>query len=372
MVRADVVIIGGGAMGSAAAWWLARRGRDVVLLEQFEQGHGRGSSHGGSRIFRLAYDQPEYVGMAQAALPLWRELEDDAGRPLLLTTGGVDHGPAERVRPITAALEACRATCLWLSPEEATARWPVLRFDEHVLFQPDAGCCLADDTVRALQERAQSHGAVVRFDARAACRVDGDRVEVRTADETYQARVAVLAAGSWAAPLLAGVKGIRRPVALPRLRVTQEQVFHFRPVDERADQRDSAWPSFIHHRMPWRYGLLTPGEGVKVAEHGTGPETDPDARTFVVEDAGRARVCDYVAAWIPGVMPEPVSATTCLYTTTPTEDFIVDRVAGSPLVVAAGFSGHGFKFTPLIGQMLADLAEGRTGTAHPRLALANR
>jgi sarcosine oxidase len=361
VVRADVVVIGGGAMGSAAAWWLARRGRDVVLLEQFHQGHTRGSSHGGSRIFRFAYDRADYVRMAQAALPLWRELEDDAGRRLLITTGGVDHGPEERVRPIAAMLEQCRATYSWLQPEEAEARWPGMRFDDHVLFQADAGCCLADATVRALLQQARAYGAVVRFDAQADCRVYGEGVEVRTDTETYEARVAVIAAGSWATRVLP------TPVALPRLRVTEEQVFHFRTVDDGVGESANGWPSFIHHRVPWRYGLFTPDEGVKVAEHGTGPETDPDRRTFVVDAAARARVQEYVAEWLPGLIPDPVTETTCLYATTPTEDFIVDRVPGSPVVVAAGFSGHGFKFTPLIGQMLADLAEGRPG--HPRLAL---
>ena len=105
----DVVVIGAGAMGSATAWWLARRGRDVVLLEQFAQGHANGSSHGGTRIFRLAYDQPEYVRMAQAALPLWRELEDDAGRPLLDMTGAVDHGDPASIAAVAAALETCGA-----------------------------------------------------------------------------------------------------------------------------------------------------------------------------------------------------------------------------------------------------------------------
>jgi sarcosine oxidase len=185
-------------------------------------------------------------------------------------------------------------------------------------------------------------------------------VEVDTETTSYRARVAVIAAGAWAAKVLS-VGG------LPPLRITEEQVFHFRPRNGTAP-----WPSFIHHRAPWRYGLLTPGEGVKVAEHGTGAEVDPDHRSFSVDDDGRARVREYVSRWLPGVDPDPVSEATCLYTTTPSEDFVVDRVDGAPLVVAAGFSGHGFKFTPLIGRMLADLAEGAPGPAHPRFALPRR
>ncbi len=103
-MRCDVVVIGAGAMGSSTAWWLARRGVDVVLLEQFDQGHVRGSSHGGSRIFRFAYPEPDYVALAQRALPLWRELEADAGVPLLDTTGGVDHGDVATIDAVEAAL----------------------------------------------------------------------------------------------------------------------------------------------------------------------------------------------------------------------------------------------------------------------------
>jgi len=282
---------------------------------------------------------------------------------LLVTTGGIDHGPEPRLRPIAAALESCGASAEWMTPSAASARWPGLRFDEHVLFQRDAGCCLADATVHALHERARAHGAELRFGLPATCRVIGGHVEVRAGEETYTAGVAIIAAGSWAPRLVPepGRKG------LPSMRVTQEQVFHFRPRPVPAGA-EVVWPAFIHHRAPWRYGLLTPGEGVKVAEHLAGPETDPDHRSFSVDPAARRRVREYVGEWLPGVEPDPVSETTCLYTTTPTEDFVVDRVPGAPLVVAAGFSGHGFKFTPLIGQMLADLAEGRPGAGHPRLA----
>ena len=107
-MKTDVVVIGAGAMGSSTAWWLARRNHDVVLLEQFEQGHVRGSSHGGSRIFRLAYPDAEYVALAQLALPLWRELEDDAGVPLLDTTGGLDHGDPAVIEAVEAALRVRR------------------------------------------------------------------------------------------------------------------------------------------------------------------------------------------------------------------------------------------------------------------------
>src|SRR3954462_11923937 len=150
-------------MGSSTAWWLARRGVDVALLEQFEPGHTRGSSHGGSRIFRYAYDQPEYVRMAQAALPLWRELEADASRTLLETTGAIDHGDPRSVADVAAALEAGGAAHEMIPAAEARERWPGMRFDTDVVFHPDGGRCRADDAVRALQDRAGAHGADVRF-----------------------------------------------------------------------------------------------------------------------------------------------------------------------------------------------------------------
>jgi sarcosine oxidase len=177
----------------------------------------------------------------------------------------------------------------------------------------------------------------------------GDGVVVRdeAGVESWSAPVAVVAVGAWA-PAVAG-----RLVDLPPLPVTREQPLHFAPTDP-----GLAWPSFIHHRQPFIYGLETPGEGVKVAEHHTGPEVDPDTRTFDLDPAAAARLQDYVGEWFPGLDPTPVSGTTCLYTTTVTEDFVLDRVG--PVVVAAGFSGHGFKFTPELGRLLADLAEGRS------------
>lgn len=343
MGRADVVVIGAGTMGSAAAWTLARRGVDVVLLEQFALGHDRGSSHGETRIFRFAYTERSYVRMAMDALPLWRELEDDAGRTLLETTGAVDHGDPDAVSATASAMGAEGAPYELLSPAAAAERWPGMRFDRAVLHHPDGGRCLAGATVAALHERAAVHGAEVRGEVGpASVSVVGDGVVVRTpAGDDWRARAVVVTAGAWVERVVGGL------VDLPPLAVTREQIQHFRGPGE------AAWPSFIHHRRPWAYGLFSPGVGVKVATHHTGPEVDPD--TEAAPDAGMAAAAaDYVRDWFPGLDPDPVSPSRCLYTTTPDQRFVLER--RGPVVVGSACSGHGFKFTPLIGQRLADLA----------------
>jgi sarcosine oxidase len=338
----------------------------VVLLEQFEQGHGRGSSHGATRIFRFAYPIPEYVRMAQAALPLWRELEDDAGDVLLETTGGLDIGDPLTLAPIEDALRLAGAEVEYLAGSDATDRWPGIRPapGEAVLFSPDSGRLWADRTVAALQRRAAAHGADVRFEEPVRTVSEGG---VTTDEEEYEAAAVVVAAGAWVAGLL---DRSDTTIKLPPLTITREQSFHFAPRpgyrfddDELDDIGDvEQWPSFIHYRRddPAIYGLGTPGEGVKVAEHHTGAETDPDHRSFAVDEIGRQRVVRYVTASLPGLDPTPVTELTCLYTTTPDGDFILER--HGDVVVGSACSGHGFKFTPLIGRRLADLAAPATAT----------
>ena len=240
--RVDVVVVGAGAMGSSTAWWLARRGRSVALLEQFERGHVRGSSHGGTRIFRFAYPDPAYVRMAQEALPLWRELEDDAGRTLLEITGAVDHGEPTSVAATADALAACGAAHSLLTPLEAAERWPHMRFEGRVLFHPDGGRCLAGTTVATLHERAAAHGAEVRFGAGpAAVATVGDGVEVRAGDESWQAPVAVLTVGGWLPSMRPGFAA----------RVTREHVQHFRP-------RSDATGMAVVHPPPPAVGVRAP------------------------------------------------------------------------------------------------------------------
>jgi sarcosine oxidase len=361
----DVVVVGGGGMGSAAAWRLAELGAEVVLLERFEPGHTRGASHGASRIFRLAYPDPVYIGLAKQASRLWRDLAARTGADLLTITGGIDHGRTPDLDDIASALEAAGEPGEWLTPDEAAERWTGLRYDGRVFFHPASGRVHADRAVAAAQQAASDLGATIhhRTPVTAVAVRGDDVVEVRTEDDVYRARRVVIAAGAWSQQLLGGL------VPLPPLRVTQEQPAHFAPVGPGLE-----WPAFIHHLDPADlagypsdvYGLATPGEGIKAGFHGAGPECDPDHRDFTPEPAQLRALRDYARDWLPGVDQDTFTPISCTYTTTPTADFVLDR--WGPLVVAAGFSGHGFKFVPAIGQVLAELTlTGRK--PDPRFAL---
>jgi len=344
----DAVVIGGGAMGSSTAWWLARRGRSVVLAEQFAAGHVRGSSHGEVRIFRFAYPDVRYVRMAQEALPLWRELEDDAQLSLLEQSGCVDHGPQDALGPIAAALVEADAPHQLLTAAAATDRWPQFHFETPVLFHADGGRVFADRTLAALQSRAATLGADVRFDSPASLvATHEDAVEVHVAGDVIRARRVVVTAGAWVDRTVA--PATIRP-ELPPLTITQETVTHFPAVDAA-----TRWPSFIHHDAGLRYGLPSLTEGIKVGGHHEGDVTDADHRTFRTDQLQVQQLVEYVGRWLPGLLPDPQFGATCLYTTTPDESFVVTR--RGPVVVGSACSGHGFKFTPLIGRMLADLVD---------------
>jgi sarcosine oxidase len=350
-----IAVVGAGAMGSASAWWLARSGHEVVVFEQFSAGHDRGSSHGRSRIFRFAYPEPGFVALARQAARFWQLLEDESGTAVLQRTGGVDHGPAEAIEELANVLRAAGLPHERVSAEEASERWPGLRFAEQVLYQPQAGRLDADSAVRVLQQQATENGAELRCgDPVAALDVRPDGVRARTRSGEYPADIAVLAAGAWMAKLPAAA------ALLPALRVTQEQPAYFPPT-ESAD----GWPTFIHHGAVPRYGLFTPDQGVKVGEHGTGPEIDPD-RPAEPDPATTNRLEAYARDWLPGVRPVAERVDRCLYTNTPDENFVIRR--RGPVVVCSACSGHGFKFTPAIGAWVAALVEGKVAgdTVDPR------
>lgn len=346
-----MIVVGAGLMGAAAAWSLARRQRSVLVIDRFSTGHRNGSSHGSARIVRRGYNDPLYTRLTGPAFELWRELEQDSGAGLLRLLGGVEFGTARGLGGVAAQMARHDVGHEWLSAEEAADRWPGMLFDGHVLFHPQAGTVDADRAVMAFVSGAALRGAEVRTGVavrQVLPRVDGAEVEL-TGGERIAGDCVVVAAGAWTAPLLAGL------VPLPRLAVTQQQIFHF----PRLHPDQAPWPSVIHEASESVYHLAGgrdggSGDDRKIAEHRHGTLTSADRRSGEVDPGSRARIVAYVERWLPGLDPRPRGEATCLYTTTPSEDFILDRLGA--LIVCSACSGHGAKFAPLIGELTADLA----------------
>jgi monomeric sarcosine oxidase len=354
--RADVVIIGAGLAGSAAAWAVARRGRSVVVLEAFQAGHRRGSSHGSARIFRRAYLDPLYVRLTGQAQRLWRQLADQAGEELVLTTGELDYGPAREQEKMYDILSGFGVPAELIPAAAAAERWPQMAFGtDRVLFHPDGGVIDSERAMATMRRLAAARGAKIYYDSPVLSVETAEAgAVVHTADRSWRTPAVVVAAGAWLEPLL-GVQ-----VRLPSLVVKQQQAFHFAPVAQ-PENAAQPWPVFIRHDEVPMYGLLAGRDGevpgaIKLGEHGQGTVTTGDERDGIVDPAARDRVRAFVGDWLPGLDPEPVGEVTCLYTLTASEDFILDR--RGPFVICSACSGHGAKFAPLTGEFAAELACG--------------
>ena len=342
MRDADVIVVGAGVVGASAARALAGAGRDVLVLERFSIPHKHGSSHGASRIFRFSYEDTRFVRMAQEALPMWRELEEESGEELLTVTGGLDMGKG--LEEHAQALQACGAAVEWLGADEVHSRYPAVSLPpgSRILFQPNAGYVSADRAVEAFAVSARARGAEIVEGTRVtALRPSGEGVEVETERGTHRAPIAVVTAGGWAKGLLAGA-GIELPV-----RVTRETVAYFELAEE------ALIPSLVDWGSPAVYSLRSPGQGLKVGEHIAGPVVDPDDPGGPDRDSVE-RLKGWVKERYPDANQEPHLAETCLYTVTEDEDFIIDR--RGPIVIGSPCSGHGFKFAPVTGKMVAELA----------------
>lgn len=343
--RADIVIVGGGVIGAATARALTSSGRTVVLLERFGFGHKNGSSHGRSRIFRLSYREAHYVEMARKALGGWRRLEKDSGESLLTTMGGLDTG--DGIEANAKALAEAGVEHEMMEEKEISKRFPAIEMEpyEAVLYQPDAGVVAAERSVSAFAALAVAGGVEIREgEAATALEPSDGSVKVRTEHGVFEAQVAVVAAGAWSKPLLA-TAGIELPV-----RVTRETVAYFELLGE-------APPPVVDWGDPAIYALASPGQGLKAAQHIAGPGVDPDSPR-----SPSNRSVEIVSAWVkrrfPTANDTPHLVETCLYTNTDDERFIVER--HGPIVVGSACSGHGFKFAPVTGERLANLAQGLT------------
>jgi sarcosine oxidase len=361
----DVIVLGIGGMGGAAAYELARRGRRVLGLEQFSLGHDRGSSHGQTRIIRKAYyEHPDYVPLLHRAYQRWFDLEQLSGRHLLTFCGVLNIG-----RPEGAIVAGVRASARQhglavedLSPDELRRRFPAFRFDDSYVgvLERDGGFLYVDDCVLTYAREAQLAGADIRENEPAVSwETAGNSVTVHTRRHTYVAAKLVITAGPWAGPLLGRAK-------VP-LTVMRQSPFWFGPADDALFRRD-VFPGFIAETPEGDYyGLpMIDRKGAKIARHYGQPELpDPAGVDRFVNAADEADVRGFLKRHIPAADGPVRHGSVCLYTLTPDRHFVIDTLPdASNVVVAAGFSGHGFKFASVVGEILADLAEtGRT--AHP-------
>lgn len=356
----EVAVVGMGALGSAAAYHLARRGAKVVAFEQFELGHVRGASHDTSRIVRTSYGAPQYVRLAQSAYRDWADLEQESGERLLTITGGVIFIPTDgpySASDFTAALDECDAPFELLSPDEVHERWPQFTIPANVetVYTADTGIAHAARTVATLQLRARALGADIRDRTHVEALIpDGSGVVVQTSNGPVRADKVILATDAWANELLEPLGA-----AIP-LDVMQEQVTYFRPAEPEQLGRES-FPVWIWEDDECYYGFPTFGEPtVKAARDVSENRMTPDERSFIPSAELTAQLASFVGGLIPAAGPV-LRTVTCQYALTPDRNFVLGPLEEHPDVIVALAAGHGFKFTPAFGRILAELAlDGET------------
>ncbi len=353
----DVVVVGLGAIGSAAAYWASTRpGVRVLGLERFELGHANGASADHSRIIRLSYHRPDYVRLADRAYASWAAVEDEAGDRIVTVTGGLDLWPADAAIPQADYADSLGTEGVpfeLLDAAEIMARWPQWRLTDDVtgMWQARGGIADPYRGNAAHRRLAAARGATLRERMPVeAIRERGGAYEVDAGGTTQTAGAVVLATDAWTNDLLAGFDR-----QLP-LTVTKEQVTYFAAPDPAAFSPDR-FPVWIWMDDPSFYGFPVYGEaGPKVAQDCGGRPTTPATRTFEPDEAIRDRVRAFLETRLPGALGPELLTKTCLYTLTPERDFVVDRLPDAPGVVVGLGAAHGFKFASALGRILVELA----------------
>lgn len=365
----EVIIIGGGTMGSAAAWELGKRGVSTLVLEQFQHVHSLGSHGGRTRVIRHAYaESPDYVPLVQRADDLWLSLEEESGTKILHRTGGLELAApgSNHARSARESADLHRLPYEWLTPSAANERWPGLRVPDEwdVLFSPQSGFLLTEPALTAMREVAEERG--VTFQVEEPVREWGAGASdtwVRTDRATYRANRLIVTAGAWASHLLAD---LNLPLTVKRkvlwwLKVTDPQLFALGqfPVFITDSDFGEIYGFPIHDHL-----------GLKIADHAGGTPTTVETVNRDVSETEKEDVVQLAKTLFAGATDQVLGRGVCLYTATPDSDFIIDRHPHSPRVsIAAGFSGHGFKFATAIGEHLADLALADVTAVYPRFAL---
>lgn len=352
-----IAVLGLGGVGTAAARFLAAAGHTVIGFEQFRLDHDRGSSYGGSRVIRRVYPDSLYVSLMNAAYPLWEALEAESGESLLVKCGGLFFGPREHAEMtgMEQALTESGVPYSHWSATESQEQYPQIRLEanEYAVFEPESGFLRASRCVRANARLAHHAGAELREEVAVTALEStptGPRLRADGAWECFD-RV-VVTAGPWTRTLLT-------PWIDPPLTVTRQQYAHFEILGDRAAFSPGRFPVWID-AATYFYGFPENEDhpGAKVAQHIPGPPHDPNSPDREPHEADNNTLREYLSRRIPGLSSTVLLDKVCLYTMTPDEDFVLDHLPGEPRVVfCGGLSGHGFKFTVLLGWLLSKLAQ---------------
>lgn len=360
----DVMVLGGGIIGASTAYALANKGKSVLLIDQFEAGHPHGSSYGDGRVVRFNYTEAIYVEMAMMGYPAWQRLSQAAGKTLIQKTGLLEYGAADCV-PIKASeaqLKQYKLAYKKLTPDEANQRFPQFHFAENatIIYQAEGAVAFATPAVKALWRLFRGKGGTTITGKRIAdITVNDESVTLTDTDgvDCIAAKV-VIAAGGWAKQMLA-TTGLDIPIE-----VTQEILAYFPPKDDSISHQIGIMPVAIdyhdHLEDPFYCLPIVDIGGVKMGWHHTGSIVQPDDER-VIPEAILDGMRGWIARFFPHLQTEPLEIHTCLYSNTPDYHFILDKhPQHDNIVIAAGFSGHGFKFGPILGELLARLTLDET------------
>ncbi|XP_051934988.1 peroxisomal sarcosine oxidase [Hippocampus zosterae] len=358
----DYIVIGAGIQGSFTSYQLVKRKKKTLLLEQFTLPHTRGSSHGQTRIIRKAYDQDFYTKMMDEGYKLWAQLERESGVKLYRRTGLLVMGPenSESYLDFKSTLEKNKTPMVVLNPDNFSQHIPnvILADGDGAFVDTTAGVLYADRALKVAQEHFQKLGGVIKDQEKVTDIKPGPIVTVSTSAGVYQAKGLVITAGPWTTKLLTHID-LNLPLTVVKINVCywKEKIPDSYHVKKR-------FPCFLltegEEAGDHIYGLPSneyPGL-MKICYH-NGSETDPDQRDKQTDTADIDILRRYITRSFPGLIPEPAVVESCMYTLTPDRHFVLDRhPAYGNIVIGTGFSGHGFKFGPVIGKLLCELSLG--------------
>jgi sarcosine oxidase len=371
----DVIVIGVGSMGSATCYYLSKRGYRVLGLEQFDISHEFGSHAGQSRIIRKAYfEHPDYVPLLERAYENWKSFEKETGEQLYFKTGLLYAGTSnnEMVKGVERSASLYNIELEKLKVADTTKRFPAFTFPENfeILFEPGAGFIPPEKAIRLYASQAKKNGAIINTNEKVidpiaiGWKKDGTNIIVKTDKSSYQCSKLIITAGAWAGKMIPGLAD--------KIKVTRQFVAWVKPNNEKqfALNNFPCWMIGDNEKRGCYYGfpildtkIFGEPAGLKLAHHFPREATDPDIvdRRTTENDIQNLKYC--LDKYLPGVFDSVLSTKICLYGNSPDENFIIDNLPGfeSNVSIACGFSGHGFKFASVVGEILADLAiDGKT------------